>query len=233
MKLRHFLASLTLAFTLVFGALAAPPDINGTAVTALSSTSDPTNLTSFSTTGAGVVEVACAANSVTVSGVSGGGLTFTQRANTGGGGPIETWTATSAGAVSSTTIAVDFSGAPSFASCVVFGIGTTTGLDANAGLPDVGTSDADATVSTTATDSLVCGHFRGFTENNATPGTWTEIVTDGYLSVYCKQFTSTQSSLAVPKPSGETVNGRIGDAFAGTTASSTTAAAMHLRKLNN
>lgn len=194
----------------------AVPVINGTPVTSLSGSSDPTNLASFSTSGAGKVIVIAAINGAAIAGVSGGSLTFTSRGSSGGGGPIEIWAADSSGAVGSSTIAIDLDAAPSFISAVVFGVGTTTGFDSNGALPDIGTSDADATVSTTANDTMVIGAFRGFTEDNATPATWTEVVTAGYLSVYYKTFTAPQTSLAVPKPAGETVNGRIGDALAGT-----------------
>jgi hypothetical protein len=206
-----------LALLLATQANGAVPVINGSPLTSTGGTADPTTIANFSTSGAGKVLVAATVNGGNISSITSASLTFSLRATADtGGAQLEWWEADSAGAITNETISIDFAAAVSFVTAVVFGVGTVTDFDTDASLPDVGTTDADATVSTDATDTMVFGIFRGVVQNNATPATWAEVYTDNYLSVYYKTFTSVQSGLTVPKPSGETLNGRIGDAIAGT-----------------
>lgn len=194
------------------------PVINGTAVTVLGGSSDPTDLASFSTSGAGKVIVIALINGANVDGITGASLTFTERANNSynGSNRLVSWAADSAGAISSQTISINLSAAPSYITAVVFGVGNTTGFDTDASLPESATDNADGTVSTDAADTMVIGAFRSSgTENSDPPATWTDIVTDGFMGVFYKTFTAIQSGLTVPRPVSDTVNGRICDALAG------------------
>lgn len=193
------------------------PVINGTAVSVNGQGSGTTiALVGFSTSGAGKVIVTTAANGLTVSSISGAGLTWTARGAVSSPN-LETWEADSSGAISSQTITITYSGTINFATATVFGVGTVVDFDVNGSLPHQSATDP-GTVSTTAAETMIFASCRySGTETPTAAADWTVIHSGGFMGVFYRTYTSAQTSLSVPAGGSGAggANGQISDALEG------------------
>lgn len=217
---------LTLAFLLLSPAVFAF-SIEGTQNAAWSS-GTTIALPAITTTGSGEpIVVVVMQNAGAISSVTSAHLTFTQRASAGAGGPQE-WVATASGPLTSESITVNFSSAPTFGNATAFGIlGTPSSsyYDTNAALPVQNTTAADPTFSTTAANTIVIAILRFSVTSAPTPGTgWTAIsnVSGQYFMVEYHVFTSAQpgTTAAVGTGTGDE-NGSVVDAYVQGTAPTT------------
>lgn len=104
-----------------------------------------------------------------------------------------------------------------FISVVAFGVNgadTAAPFDANASLPAIASSGS-VTVSTMAADTFV---FTGARMSSSTspgdmPAPWTTLGGGDWIVAGYESFTSSQTNLTIPLPSGAVSNGTIGDAI--------------------
>lgn len=178
-------------------------------------------LPAFSTSQACRLYLAVLWNSdVTVTGITGGSLTWTRRASQDNGSNtrIELWSAPATGAVSSEIYAVNFSGSSSFATADVFAFSgqdtSGTPFDSNASVPAKSATDP-VSISTDNADDVIVACFRESSTANPTEGSgFTKISGADYLLTEYKIVAATQSSLSCAQGTGAgDSNGCIADAL--------------------
>ncbi len=172
-----------------------------------------------------VICVAVLANGQNVTSITGGSVTFTQRAVIGS--YIELWTGYASGTFNS-ALTVNIGGGGAFTTAHAFGVSgcpSSSYFDTNVSLPNEGTTDP-RTVSTTAADTFIIGAFRMAGTQDPTQGSgFTKILGNNYLLTEYK-IVSAQTSLSVTIGTGVgDSNGAIGDALV---ASSTAALTINV-----
>lgn len=169
----------------------------------------------FTTTQAAEVVIAITINSVTISSITGGGLTFAKRTSNAAG--IEEWAAPAAAALSGVQFTINFSGATGFVTTDTFAVSgqdTATVFDANAAVPANGTADPGS-ISTSNANDFILGAFRFAATAAPTQGAgYTKISgADFQLSEY-QIVSATQSGLSITVGTGVgNANGFVGDAI--------------------
>lgn len=167
-----------------------------------------------------IIIVSVAPNGVTVSSITGGGLSFTQRAESAASGNAEyEWSAVAASPLSAVTLTINFSAAPSACTGCAFGISganTSTIWDSNGSIPATGVAAADPTFSTTNANDIVIGSIRGNTATPTAGSGWTAIYapTNGFYICQYQIFSSPQSGTTCALGTGSgNGNGYIVDAI--------------------
>ncbi len=173
---------------------------------------------SLSTAGTNRVIYVCVISTGNITGVSGGGLTWSLRAN--GDGLCVIYTAVASAQLAAASITVTFDPGTTFASVVAFGISGanySSPFDPNGSLPNIqfprGTigDGLNGTITTSNANDFLIG-FYGSGLSDMVPGaTWTEISSVSFLLVEYKIVSATQSAATVPATVTDSV-GFIADA---------------------
>ena len=163
-----------------------------------------------------VICVAVLNNGAAVSGVTGGGVTFTSRAIVGTLTELEFWTGFSTAAFND-VVSVAIPGGSSFAHVTAFGMHgppSSSYFDVNGSLPATGGSDP-LSLSTTAAHTIILGMYRFASTASPTEGSgFTIIDGSGFMLVEYLEAVTAQTSLSITVGTGAgNANGGIGDAL--------------------
>ena len=210
--MRRLLFAFAVLFLSVHSAFAALALDGSTGV--LNSSGGTTASMTLSTTSANdVIVVSCAYNgAVSITSVTGAGLTFTSRAKAGNTQYIDEWYALASSALSDETITVTFSSNNSYDACSAFGISganTSAPYDTNASLPVQST--AAPTYSTSNPNDFIISLTRTLTATPTPTSGWTSIYapTGGYYLVQYQIVSAVQTNATIAVPG---TNGTIADA---------------------
>jgi hypothetical protein len=166
-----------------------------------------------------IIIVSSSANTATVTSVTGGGLSFTQRAASPGGSDVSEWSAVAASPLSSVTLTINFSGTPSACTGCAFGVSganTSTIWDSNGSIPASNSTAGDPTFSTTNANDIVIGSIRGNTATPTSGSGWTAIYapSNGFYICQYQIFSSPQSGTTCALGTGSgNGNGYVVDAI--------------------
>jgi hypothetical protein len=141
-------------------------------------------------------------SSMSVASISGGGLTWSQRARAvSGGDSIQLWTAQAAAPLAGMVATLTFSGSPTFRNFCIFafsGQNDSTIFDPNASVPAVEDSQADPIlISTDNPDDVIIACFLMAGISNPTAGSgFTQISGQSYFLVEYKIVSAPQTNLS-------------------------------------
>ncbi len=176
-------------------------------------------LPAFTTSVATQVFVCILINGGTISSVTGGSLTFTNRVTSVGTNLISLWTAAASSALSGVVFTINFSVAPGFttADCFAFsGHDTITRWDSNASVPSKEDSGPDPIlVSTNNANDVIIAGFRMVNTASPTAGSGFTLISGAdYQGVEYKIVSATQTNLSCGLTTGNgDANGCLVDAL--------------------
>ncbi len=179
----------------------------------------------LTTAAAGLVCVAVGCNGGPVTGITGGGLTWTRRGrNVASAVNIELWSAPSPAALAGVGITINQTSS-GFMTAVAFGInGSALAFDPNGALPSVigdgsgSPTTARCSITTSNAEDFLIGAYRfNFTANPSEGVGWSKISGANYMLVEYKIVSATQAGLDVTISTGfnggsDDQNGGIADA---------------------
>ncbi len=198
--------------------------LEGTPQHVTGSGSNTTNLPAFTTSVAARLFISVAFNDtagVVVSGISGGGLTWTQRVGRNGtNSSIELWSAEAASAVAGAVFTITYSAAatPAFTSAHVFAFSgqdtSGTPFDGNGAVPASSATDPVA-ITTTNADDVIIAAYRESSTASPTAGTgFTTIIGADYHLAQYKIVAAPQTGLSCTQGTGAgDSNGCVADAL--------------------